>query len=87
VTIHVDEGIQYRQEIRFQKPPDEWSVQNHVSSSSAEGTAEIHKPALRKKVEYTSAERFDSPEFAFPSEELRKRVPLTDGEPFSTKTD
>jgi outer membrane protein assembly factor BamA len=86
VTIHVDEGIQYRlREIRFQKPPDDWSVQNHHSISSAEETAEIHKPSLRKKVlPYAEAGRFGSAELAFSSEELRKRVPLTDGELFRT---
>jgi hypothetical protein len=86
VTIHVDEGIQYRlKSIRFRKAPDDVSWRNDDSGDSEDETARDSKPSLRKRLAFNDAEQFGLTELAFPTEELRKRVPLSDGELFSTR--
>jgi outer membrane protein assembly factor BamA len=63
VTIHVDEGIQYRLKgIRFRNEDDDWSGGNKDTGFSDETARKL----------------------AFPPDELRQRVPLSDGEIFST---
>jgi outer membrane protein assembly factor BamA len=82
VTVHVDEGMQYRlKDVRFRKSPDDWPVQNDEAS---EDEAANGKPSLRKKVALDDAEQLGFGEPIFAPEELRKRVPLVDGGLFST---
>ena len=86
VTIHVDEGIQYRlKDIRFRKAPDDVTWGNDDSWASEDENARKGKPSLRKKVAFDDAEHLGLAELAFPPEELRKRVPLSEGELFSTR--
>jgi len=86
VTIHVDEGIQYRlKDIRFRKAPEDAPWGNDDSGASEDENARNGKPSLRKKVTFDDAEHLGLAELAFPPEELRKRVPLSDGELFSTR--
>lgn len=85
VTVHVDEGMQYRlKDIRFRKSPDDWLAQNGDNGSSEDETERNGKPSLRKKVAFDDARQLGSGEPTFPPEELRKRVPLIDGGLFST---
>jgi hypothetical protein len=84
VTVHVDEGMQYRlKDIRFRKSPDDWVVQNAYHEASEDEAAGNGKPSLRKKVVSDNAEQ-PGLALAFPPEELRKRVPLSEGELFRT---
>ena len=86
VTIHVDEGIQYRlKDIRFRKAPDDMPWGNDDSGASEDENARNGKPSLRKRVASDDAEHLGLAKLAFPPEELRKRVPLSEGELFSTR--
>jgi hypothetical protein len=85
VTVHVDEGTQYRlKDIRFRKSSDDWLVGNNDDGASEDETARNGKPSVRKKVAFDDVERLGFGEPTFPPEELRKRVPLVDGGLFST---
>lgn len=85
VTVHVDEGTQYRlKDIRFTKSSDGWLAQNDDNGASEDETARNGKPSLRKKVALDDAEQLGFGEPIFPPEELRRRVPLVDGGLFST---
>ena len=85
VTVHVDEGMQYRlKDIRFRKSPDDWLVQNDDNGASEDEIARNGKTSLRKKVASDDIEQLGFGEPTFPPEELRKRVPLVDGGLFST---
>ena len=85
VVVHVDEGIQYRlKDIRFRKAPDYFGGDDGVRSDSDDASGDS-KPKLRKKSTSDDARYLESGELAFPSEELRRLVPLSNGELFSTK--
>jgi len=58
---------------------------NDDSGASEDENARNGKPSLRKKVTFDDAEHLGLAELAFPPEELRKRVPLSEGELFSTR--
>ena len=87
VTVHVDEGIQYRlKDIRFTKSPEHVSLENDTRPSQDE-RASNGKPLVRKKMAINDAaindaEQLGLAELAFPPEELRKRVLLSEGDLF-----
>ena len=93
LLVHIEEGIQYRlTDIRFRKAPDYFGGDS-VHSEPDEGREDsgdafasgASKPKLRKKSTSYDAEYLGSGELAFPPEELRRLVPLSDGDLFSTK--
>jgi len=85
VTVHVDEGIQYRlSEIRFRKAPDVASVGADDNRTEADEPAKGSRSILRRKITAADAEQPEAGEPAFPLEELRKSIVLSDGDLFRT---
>jgi hypothetical protein len=83
VTVRVEEGLQYRlSEIRFRKAPEAGSAATDDSRSDTDETGISSRPSLRRKLTAADAENPEPGEPAFPLEELRKSVALSDGELF-----
>jgi outer membrane protein assembly factor BamA len=95
VTVHVDEGMQYRvRDIRFAKKPvpvaaesiqpdgDETSDSVQPNSDEAEDngqTTVLPSPPKLEFHEFDDTEHLDA-DLIFPPEELRKRFPLNEGD-------
>ena len=95
VTVHLDEGIQYRlRDIRFAKTPvpvaaesiqpdsDETADSVQPNSDEAEDngqTTVLPSPPKLEFHEFDDTEHLDA-DLIFPPEELRKRFPLNDGD-------
>lgn len=88
VTVHVDEGMQYRlRDIRFGKEPQVvpaavHSVQPDSDEAPDNGRTMVSVSVLSKKVEFPEfhdSEQLDT-NLVFPPQELRKRFPLSDGD-------
>jgi len=87
VTVHVDEGLQYRlSEIRFRKAPEDASVVTNNDHSDTDETTINSRPSLRRKLTVDDAEKLDAAEPAFPPAELRKSIALSDGDLFRTES-
>ena len=89
VTVHVDEGMQYRlKDIRFGKEPQIVPAATNSMQPDSDGAADNGRSSalvlhvLHKKVEFPEvhgAEHLDA-DLIFPPEELRKRFLLNDGD-------
>ena len=94
VTVHVDEGMQYRlKDIRFAKKPvpaaaesiqpdsDETSdsVQPNIDEAEDSQTTVLPPPPKLDFHEFDDKEHLDA-DLIFPPEELRKRFPLNEGD-------
>jgi hypothetical protein len=87
VTVHVDEGLQYRlSEIRFRKAPEDVLVGTDDGRSDTDETTVGSRPSLRRKLTADDAEKLDAAEPAFPPAELRKSIALSDGDLFRTES-
>jgi hypothetical protein len=85
VTVHVDEGPQYRlSEIRFRKAPEDASVVTNNDRSDTDETAVSSRPSLRRKLTADDAEQLEATQPTFPPEDLRKSIALSDGDLFRT---
>jgi outer membrane protein assembly factor BamA len=84
VTVHVQEGVQYHlSEIRFRKAPDEAFVTVDSSHADTDETTNNSRISLRRKITSDEAiEQFGTPPPTFPLAELRKSIPLNDGDVF-----
>jgi hypothetical protein len=85
VTVHVDEGLQYRlSEIRFRKAPEDAPVVTNNDHSDTDETTINSRPSLRRKLTADDAKKLDAAELVFPPEQLRKSIALSDGDLFRT---
>jgi hypothetical protein len=86
VTVHVDEGIQYRlKDIRFGKEPQivPAAVDSmQPDSDEAPDNGRTVVPLLHKKVEFPEFQDTEhlNADLVFPSQELRRHFPLNDGD-------
>ena len=86
VTVHVDEGIQYRlKDIRFGKEPQivPAAVDSmQPDSDEAPDNGRTVVPLLHKKVEFPEFHDTEhlNADLVFPSQELRRHFPLNDGD-------
>jgi hypothetical protein len=86
VTVHVDEGIQYRlKDIRFGKEPQivPTAVDSmQLDSDEAPDNGRTVVPLLHKKVEFPEFHDTEhlNADLVFPSQELRRHFPLNDGD-------
>ena len=96
VLVHVDEGIQYRlTEIRLRKydggddsvrsEPDEGREDSGDAFASGASKPKLRKKSTSYDAEYLGSGELAFPPVAFPPEELRRLVPLSDGDLFRTK--
>ena len=86
VSVHVDEGVQYRlRDVRFGKEPQIVPAAPDSmlpESDEARDYGRTAVPLLRKKLEFPDfhdGEHLDA-DLVFPPQELRKRFPLNDGD-------
>lgn len=87
VTVHVEEGLRYRlSEIRFRKAPEAGSAASDDSRSDTDETGISSRPSLRRKLTAADAKNLEAVEPAFPPEELRKSIALSDGDLFRTES-